>query len=1074
MRKISLLLVFLGFIGLQVVFAQTRQITGVVTSGDDGTSIPGVSVVVKGSTLGTITDMDGKFTLKVPQTAKALSVSFVGMAATEVALTSASNYKIVLQAETVKVDEVIVTAMGIKRKPKEMGVATAKVDNQELTAAGASNVMNGMAAKVSGLQINTINNGVNPDTKITLRGSRHFLASNQALVVLDGVPVNATYLNSVNPNDIENVNVLKGASAAALYGNDASNGVLVVTTKRGEKGKLTVKISNVTTFEQVSYMPDFQTRFGSGSGEAVGVADPNYTMWLGPDRNTQAYTSYENQSYGPEFNGQQVILGGKLVDGSYQMIPYSSVKNQKKNFFDTGVSLQNDISISSGDENSHFYLSAQDVKTTGTVPDDTNRRSGARMSAGRTYGKFKADYTISFTQTNTSTSGGDFNQGRPVYWNVMNTPAQVPITQYKDIINNPFATLDGYFNAYYPNPYWQLAHSRQNQSRDDVLGSVNLSFKPLKWLELADRTGIVFNSIANHNLMDEANFSSYSGTDPWGAGNTASTSTHYAGFSSDQMRQTMILTNDFLAMADHKFGEFSVKAILGASIYSQKYDSQWEYAGGLVIPDFYNVSNRTGAPQVSQSTQKRNSLGVFADATLGYKNFAFLHVSGRNDWDSRLAKVNRSFFYPSADASLVLSDMFPILTDNSVLSFLKVRGGWSQTGLIALTDFYATLPSYPAAAGFPYGSTSGFALSTTLSNPLLKPEKTTEIEIGTELSFLKNKIHLEANVYQTNTKDQTIPATISGASGYLSAYINAGELQNKGIEVDLKFLPIIKMGNVTWNGAINYSYTESKVLSVLPGIDEILIPLAATESGNAAVSVAYATKGEQFPNIKVTDLKRDPEGHIIVDKITGLPSKQTAITQVGHGNPNHILGISTDLNYKGFRLSAVAEYRGGNVIYNGVGGGSAGGGIDFTGISVHSAQNGRQSYIIPGSVIQTSPGVYVPNTTALVANTGYSFWTTSDYTNTQRAYVTSAAFWKLREVALSYDVPVQKIFGGNVIKNAQVGIVGRNLILLRPKTNGWTDPEFNNSTSSSNAIGYTDTYQTPPTRLYGFSVKLTF
>ena len=286
MRKISLLLVFLGFIGLQVVFAQTRQITGVVTSGDDGTSIPGVSVVVKGSTLGTITDMDGKFTLKVPQSAKTLSVSFVGMASTEVALTTASNYQVVLQAETVSVDEVIVTAMGIKRKPKEMGVATAKVDNQELTTAGASNVMNGMAAKVSGLQINTINNGVNPDTKITLRGNRHFLASNQALVVLDGTPVSATYLNSINPNDIADVNILKGSSAAALYGNDASNGVMIVTTKKGDKGKLTVKISNITTFEQVSYLPNLQTRFGSGSGETIYNSDTNYTFWIGAGRNT--------------------------------------------------------------------------------------------------------------------------------------------------------------------------------------------------------------------------------------------------------------------------------------------------------------------------------------------------------------------------------------------------------------------------------------------------------------------------------------------------------------------------------------------------------------------------------------------------------------------------------------------------------------------------------------------------------------------------------------------------------------------------------------------------------------------
>ncbi len=1073
MKKIVLILAFFA-IGLNVLLAQTKEITGKVTSADDGSSIPGVSVSVKGTTLGTISDMDGMYRLKVPQDAKTLVFTFVGMATQEIAIGNQTIINVKMKLESISVDEVVVTAFGIKRKPKEMGVATAQVDNQELTNAGATNVMNGMTAKVSGLQINTINNGVNPDTKITLRGNRHFLASNQALVVLDGVPVSATYLNSVNPNDIESVNVLKGASAAALYGNDASNGVLIVTTKRGDKGKLTVKVSNVTTFEQVSYMPDLQSRFGGGSGEAVGVADPNYTMWLGPDRNTDPYTSYENQSFGPEFNGQMVILGGKLVDGSYQMIPYRAIKNQKKNFFNTGVTMQNDISISSGDDNGHFYLSLQDVKTNGIIQDDTNRRTGARIAGDKTHGIFKTDYTIGFTQTSTSTAGGDFNQGRPVYWNVMNTPAEVNFAKYKDLVNNPFATLDGYFNAYYPNPYWQLAHARNNQLRDDVLGSINFSLKPLKWLDLSDRSGIVFNSIVNHNHMDEANYSTYSGTDPWGAGNTASSSIHYAGWSSDQMRQTIILTNDFLATVDQKFGDISLKGIVGTSLYSQKYESQYEYAGGLVIPGLYNVSNRTGEAQVAQSTQKRNSLGVFADATFGYKSYAFLHVSGRNDWDSRLTKANRSFFYPSADASLILSDMFPTLIQNPVLSFLKVRGGWSKTGQIALTDWYGTLPSYPSAAGFPYGGNSGFALYTTLSNPLLKPEQTTEVELGAELSFLNNRIHLETNVYKTNTKDQTIPASISAATGFYSALINAGELENKGLEIDLKFTPIIKAGNFVWNGGINYSYTTSKVLSILPGLNELQIPLSTTDSGNGAVSVAYATVGEQFPNIKVTDVQRDPQGHIVVDPITGLPSKVSAIQQVGHGNPNNILGVNTDLNFKGFRLSLVAEYRGGNVIYNGIGGGSPGGGLDFPGVTQHTALNGRQSFIIPGSVIETSPGVYTPNTTALVAQAGRQFWNVSDYTNTQRAYVTSAAFWKLRELALTYDVPVKTLFGGKVIKDAQVGVVGRNLLMLRPKTNIWTDPEFNNSSSSSNAVGYTDSYQTPPTRTFGFSVKLTF
>jgi len=994
-----------------------------------------------------------------------LMISFVGMVSAEVPVTAAAKYTVSLKAENVSVDEVIVTAMGIKRNPKEMGTATAKVANEELTASGASNVMNGMAAKVSGLQINTINNGVNPDTKITLRGNRHFLANNQALVVLDGVPVSATYLNSVNPNDIESVNVLKGASASALYGNDASNGVLIVTTKRGDKGKLTVKISNITTFEQVSYLPNLQTRFGGGSSETTSNSDPNYTTFLGPDRNTDPYTSYENQTFGPEFNGQMVILGGKLVDGTYQMIPYSAVKNQKKDFFQTGVSLQNDISISSSDENSHFYLSAQDVSTTGTVPGDKNRRTGARMAGGRNYGIFSADYTLSFTQTATDVSGGDMNQDRGVYWNLLNTPPQVPITKYKDIENNPFATLDGYFNAYYPNPYWQIKHSRKKQMRNDVLGSVNLSLKPFKWLDISNRSGLVFNTINNHNYKDEAIYNSYSQSDPWSQGHMG-VSSPYAGSSNDQMRQTEILTNDFLITADKKFGEFTVKGIIGNSIYMQKYETTYDATGSLVIPGLYNISNRGGEATVTQSTQKRNSVGVFADATFGYHDFAFIHLSARNDWDSRLTKANRSFFYPAADASLIISDMFPSIVSNPILSRLKLRGGWSQTGQIALeqNNWYGTLPSYPAATGFPYLN-PGFALNTQLSNPLLKPEQTTEMEIGAELSFLNNKIHLESSVYQSNTKDQTIPATISASTGFLTALINAGELQNKGIEADLKFTPILRMGEVRWNGSVNYSYTITKVLSIIPGtLDEIAIVDASNNT-----SVSYATVGEQFPNMKVTDVNRDPQGHIIVDKITGLPSVNSAVRQVGHGNPNHILGISTDVEYKGFRLSAVAEYRGGNVINNRIGNA-----LDFTGVSEHSALNGRQSFIIPNSVIETSPGVYVPNTTALVAQAGRQFWVNSAYHTTDFAYVTSAAFWKLREVALTYDIPVTRIFGTNVIKDAQVGIVGRNLLMIRPKTNVWTDPEFNNSATISNAVGFTTEDQAPPTRLYGFSVKLTF
>ena len=817
MRKLTFLLACLIMVSVGVVNAQSKSISGKVFSADDGQPIIGASVKVKGTTVGTITGTSGEFKINLQSNAKNLVISYVGMKSIEVE--AKNNMVVRLDADTRQIDEVVVTAFGIKRNPRELGVSTAKVSDKELTNGGTTNVMNGLTGKVSGLQINTINNGVNPDTKITLRGNRHFLASNQALVVLDGAPVSATYLSSVNPNDIENVNVLKGASAAALYGNDASNGVLIITTKQGNKQKPTIKISNTTTFEQISYLPNLQTRFGSGSGESVGSNDPNYTFWIGPDRNTDPYTSYENQSFGPEFNGQMVILGGKLVDGSYQMVPYSAVPNQKANFFNTGVTSQNDISYSAGDDNSHFYLSAQDVNTSGTTPGDKNRRSGVRMSSGKSFGIFGADFTIGFTQTNTNTSGGDMYQQRGVYWNVLNTPAQVPLTRYKDIVNDPFAAVDGYFNAYYPNPYWQIAHARQIDQKNNVLGSLSLNLKPAKWIEFTDRVGLTYEGENYNSYRDAANYSAYSKSDPWGGGHMG-VSSPYSGTSSYNMYSTMNLSNDFLAKINGKFDDYTAKLILGSSLYSTTIFEMLNTASALVIPNFYNLSNRVGEASVAQYTLGRSSVGVFGDLTVGYKDYAFIHASARNDWDSRLAAANRSFFYPGIDASFVVSDMIADFKDNTPFSYLKLRGGWSKTGQISLTNWYATIPSYVAGTGFPYGSNAGFKLSSSLSNPTLRPEITDEIEAGVEMNFLNNRIQLNLDAYKSNTKDQTIPASISAATGYTTAYINAGELETKGFEADLKFTPLIYLGGVKWDMSINYTYITNKVSlkNVLPAI----------------------------------------------------------------------------------------------------------------------------------------------------------------------------------------------------------------------------------------------------------------
>jgi TonB-linked SusC/RagA family outer membrane protein len=1065
MRKLAFTLALILFCGMQVVFAQ-KVVTGKVTDSNDGTSIPGVNISVKGTKLVAQTGVNGEFSIRVPDNSRTLSFSFVGYEPQEVVVGKQTVININLKAAATSLSEVVVTGYGIKRQAKELGFATAKVSSGDINKAGSTNVVNGLTAKVSGLQINTINNGVNPDTRITLRGNRHLLASNQALVILDGVPVSAGYLNSINPNDIDNVRILKGAGASAIYGNDASNGVMIVTTKKGG-GKAVVKYSNTTTFEQVSYMPKLQTRFGSGSGEDTVGYNPKYTFWIGRDRNTDPYTSYENQSFGPQYNGQMVILGGALANGATQQVPYSYVQDQKYKFFNVGTTNQNDVSYAVGDDKSNFYLSAQDVNTKGTVPGDKNRRDGLRISGSRTTGIIHAEYTLGYTQTNTNTSGTDFFQARGVYWHVLNTPQEAPLTSYQDVAGNQFANPNGYFNAYYTNPYWIIDHSRNITKRDDILGSAMVTVTPTDWIDLSYRLGMTLNTTQHTFYRDEVDFNAYMATDPWGAGHMASGHPIYLGTNDEYSQNSGIYTGDFLITLKKKFNDIDAKLILGNSMY--KYDYRYldvNTLNGQVIPNLYNAKNRYGTPGIDEDIESRASMGVFADLSLGYKWF-FLHGSGRNDWDSRLAPSNRSFFYPGADASIVLSDLIPTLKDNEFLSFAKLRGGWSKTGQVSLTNYYATIPAYNNGYGiinttsyteFPFGNTVGYLQSPTLSNSSLRPEITQEIELGFELGFLKDRVHFESSIYRSRTKDQTIPAGISAATGYTAAYINAGELETKGIETDLKITPLLDLGNFKWNLSINYSFTTNKVLSLLPGVNSLPIG-----------DVSYAIVGQQFPAIVVSDVMRDPKGRIIVDPVSGYPTKNPNNVNVGHGNPNDILGIVNTFMYKQFSLNIVTDYRGGNMILNAVGNA-----LDFTGTSWHSAQNGRQDFVIPNSVILQSDGTYKVNTDVVVKNASRDFWVNSDYHNAQSTYVTSAAFWKLREVALTYDFPVKKVLKIDFIKALQIGLVGRNLLMFRPATNMWTDPEFNNTTGNYNAVGYTTEDQTPPTRVFGFTFKLTF
>lgn len=1077
-----LLLTGFAFLFSLAAIAQVRTISGKITD-DKGDPTPYVSITIKG-TKNTVAANDlGVFTIKA-KTGDVLVISGVGLETKEVKVTNDP----VLNASITRVgnnlSEVVVTALGIKRQPRQVGYSTAKISNEELTQAQGSNIGTGLAAKVSGLQINLTNNSVKPDLRITLRGNRSFLGNNQALLVVDDIITDISYLNSLNPNDVENVTVLKGASASALYGSAASNGVIVITTKKGNKGRARVTFSSTVNIESIAYMPELQNEFGQFGGENDPSAYPGIISMPGSTPGVY-YVPYENQFYGPRFNGQRVPIGEPIriykPDGSFVIAQdsttYSAIPDAKRKFFDHGITTINDLSYSGGDEKSRFYLSFQDMNAKGVLPGDVNRRNTIRLNGSKESGIFKADYTLGFSLTHTNTTpgsgvpfkwgtsgfgggyagGGSYFQNRPVYWTVINTPPNVDLRKYRDWRNNPFASPDGYFNAYYGNPWWQIDQTRLDEKSSDIIGNISLTLTPFKWLSFNYKVGIARNDYNNKYTQAGYTFAAWAIKDTLGAGNIPSSVKSLSPSEGDGISTNQRLTSDFLTTINKNFSnDFSATLILGTSLVDNTARILTTSASALVIPDFYNISNRLGNPTVGETKQETRVLGVFGDLTLKYRNYLFLHSSLRNDWTSILSAANRSYLYPAVDASFVFTDVIPQLKNKSFLSFGKIYAAYSQTAQVSI-GAYQLQSTFNVGNGFPFGSVAGFSLSSAYANPNIKPELSDNVELGLQLEFLKRRVSLGAVYYKTQTKNQTIPINISSTTGYTTAFVNSGQMNNEGIELDLKVTPLFERNGFRWDIGANFSYNKNTVIDAGSqyGLTQVSI------SGNSIAKV-----GLPYGQVQTNDWKRDPQGRIIVDANTGYPTLDPNLKLFGTGNPPTKVGLNTTLSYKGFTLNAIADARFGAVIFN-----SLGSSMDFTGVSAYSAQSGRQPFVIPNSSYADGTGKYIPNTNILTKDGNLSFW--AGLWNTAGSnYVNSADFWKLREVSLSYALPGKLISHLKIVNAITLSVVGRNLLTWKAKGNVWSDPEYANT--SGNATGLTDINQLPPTKFYGFHVNVTF
>ncbi|HEV7783054.1 MAG TPA: hypothetical protein VGO58_17385, partial [Chitinophagaceae bacterium] len=742
------------------------------------------------------------------------------------------------------------------------------------------------------------------------------------------------------------------------------------------------------------------------------------------------------------------------------MTPYLALPKEKLKFWETGITNQTDVSFSTGD----FYLSAQNVLIQGIQPKDVNRRVSVHMAANKEYNKFKASYSMNYTKGNYDVNAGQlFGNGRDYtpYWNLVNTPMQVPVTRFKNW--QGLTTADGslnwanpnyYYNNYYYNPYWTIDNFRQKGRSEDVFGNVELTFKASSWLNFTYRLGATVNNSTYKSTAHEFLY-----TDFAKAGMSVAASGDLPSQVIDRSITSSRINSEFFATARKTFGNFKVDALIGQNFREDNSKTITVSSNNLAFPELFNIIGRKGEPTVGEGNFKKRLMRFFGKVGLNYNNWAFLELTGNYDVDSRLAYFydfqfkNINYFYPGANVSILLSEVIPAIKSSKTISYLKIRGAYSKTGNVNL-DTYELENRYGLGGGFPYGSLVGYTSSNLLRLPFYEPEFVKNKEVGIEVSFLKNRINLEATAYSQDNTNQIVDVAYSGATGFSQAKLNAASFTNEGIELDLKLTPLVKIRNVSIDFKVNYTLQRNKVTKIIDGVDQLGIT-----NGN------YVIVGKPAYTFQLTDYTRDDQGRVIVNATTGLPTVDPTIKPFGQTSPKHLLGLNLGVTWKDITFGLVADYRAGAQIYTGV----WALGMDFSGISKRSGSNSRQPFIMPNSSYFDGTK-YVENTSIYMTG-GYNFWSQSVNTTANTNYLVSADFWKIREASLSWNMPIKWFgFTKNAVKGVSFTVSGLNLFMFLPKTNEWTDPEFSNTTG--NAQGVTAFDALPPKRTIGASLNI--
>lgn len=1066
MKKWTFVLLCL-FMSIGFASAQTK-VTGVVLSAEDGQPVIGASVKVKGATAGTITDVDGKFSITAPAGAKTLVVSFVGTETQEIAVTPSA--RIVLKASSKALNEVVVTAYGLKRSEKSLGFSASTVKSEDLTAAKGPSLMGGLQGKVAGLTI-TSAGGTGSSQKVVIRGVTSFSGNNQPLYVINGIPMQNDFqgnngsnnsvdfgnlASDINPDDVESVTVLKGASATALYGSRAANGVIVITTKRGKnEGKLTVTYNGSVTASNVLRVPQNQQTFGQGWP----FWDPSENGSWGPklDGRVHAWGAYSDPDVSPS------TPPSTYPDYKVMTKPFSAIKDNMRDFYETGMEFNNTVSISNGTENSSFMLSFGNVTSNGIIPTDADmyKRNIISFRGDTKYKKFSASYDVSYVKKNiTAVSSGQGSDGATMFQEIAQMPVDIPVKEMKNF-NSIYQNTDNFFTWYAQNPFWVVENNGNEYKDDRVYGKVELDFDITKGLKWIGRLGGDYTNSRQRNWNAVAKPTAGS----WNYGNkseepgTYQETNGYVG----QFDATTFLNADYQLNDD-----FRATGIAGVNYNQREGYSLNSYLFGLAQPGWYSLLNGADKPLTSSSIYKRRLFGVLGQFDLSFRDWAFATVSLRNDWSSTLPIGKNSYFYPGVNTSVLLTEAIPSLKSGNVLNFLKLRAAWGMTGNDAST--YLTNSVYTptqVGVGFgsvytPIGGVLGLTEGNRAANNELKPELTTEIEFGVEAKMLNNRIGFDAAYYSKDTKDQIILATVAPETRYTSQARNIGLVNNQGVELRVWGIPV-KTKTFNWEVGLTYAKNVSEVKELWDGAKEYVI--------YSAYGVNFkAIKGQPLGVFTTPQAATTADGKVIVSS-TGRPTVDPVNQKVvGSSAPDFTAGLTNKLSYKGFTLGFVFDMRVGGKFWSNTAELMA-----FDGNSPITTYNDRQPFLVPNSVKNigtTANPNYVENDIPILWQAMYSYYNHSTNTLMYEKMVLDKSYLKLREITLTYAFP-KSLFKKTAISGLELSVIGRNLFMWTPQENSFVDPEATNYGNDLQS-DFGEFSAGPTMRNIGGSVKVVF